>query len=211
MHRVDVDGVINTFARLYGQDPMQVKERIKRNGLMSKLIQNLNEIYDQYPEEIGDLEVWVADALGLSNTLVPGPIPNGTPPINNLTAHGGTLHYGNAGGLVCVRCQHCSTDFLVRAGLLKPASQIIGAVAYRVPGLKYDWTTESGTGIIVKNKKVVGRFLWAIPTCDCDKLEDATVEIPDVAMPKSNEFVYGSMNVTQGEWLPFNMQTRIKW
>lgn len=59
--------------------------------------------------------------------------------------------------------------------LLEPPSQILGAVAYRIPGLKYVFTHEGGAGILVKDSRIVGCFVWGIPTCNCPNPEEVEV------------------------------------
>lgn len=72
-------------------------------------------------------------------------------------------------------------------------SQILGAVAYRVPGLKYALTHQGGAGWLVKDNRIVARFLWAASTCSCSNIQDVELSFPDDWLPEpwQNLFEYG--------------------
>lgn len=147
------------------------------------------ELYDTAPDEYReDIGRSVADVMGLSNTALNRSMIS---PIDIMGAHGGTMHLNRSGALVGVDCSRCHGRFLISAGLLEPPSQILGAVAYRIPGLKYVFTHEGGAGILVKDSRIVGRFIWGMPTCNCPKLEEVEVQLGRFPKPKQNKTEYG--------------------
>lgn len=111
--------------------------------------------------------------------------------------HGKVIHSLDQRTVVCVECPACHARSLLLVGLIfrKPASpsDILGAVAYRVPGLKYVFTHRGGAGWLVKNNQIVARFLWAGVTCPCWNLEEVEIPFADdwIPEPFPNDYSYG--------------------
>ena len=108
-----------------------------------------------------------------------------------MRAHGTTLHLGHLTALVTVNCPSCHKNFLLRVALLKPPSQVLGARAYRVPGLKYAFTHAGGAGFLIKKMCIIGSFMWGTHTCECPKLKDVEILIHDLPLPRPNDYEYG--------------------
>ena len=145
----------------------------------------------------------IADAMGLSNRALDSqPLS----PMEFLNSHGGTIHLGFQSAVVSASCPACRQDFLIRTALFSNESQVAGSTAWRIPGLKYEFSLEGGAGFILNNGRIVGRFLWASQTCDCLKLEDVEVLLNDLPVPRKNEFKYGS-SPNMG-WIAVNQKMR---
>lgn len=187
---LDIDAFIITVGiRLFGQMPDRVFAWLSKENRRPVLQDLICELYDTAPDEYReDIGRSVADVMELSNTALNRSMIS---PIDIMGAHGGTMHLNRSGALVGVDCSRCHGRFLIRAGLLEPPSQILGAVAYRIPGLKYVFTHEGGAGILVKDSRIVGRFIWGMPTCNCPKLEEVEVQLGRFPKPKQNKTEYG--------------------
>ncbi|KAK0506965.1 hypothetical protein JMJ35_010665 [Cladonia borealis] len=137
-----------------------------------------------------DLDL-VADAMGLSNRVLDSRV---TPlsPLEFLNSHGGTIHLGSQTAVVRVSCPACCQEFLIRTAFFSNESQVADLTAWRIPGLKYEFSLEGGAGFVLNNGRIVGRFLWASETCDCHKLEEVEVLLSDLPVPRGNQFEYGS-------------------
>lgn len=196
---------VKTMARLYGQDPDKIMARLNKAGRLSLLQQKLITLYKSKSPVCDDITRWVAWATGLSNGSLENPM-NELTPLDFLDTHGANLHLGDATGIVCVRCPSCNQRFLIRVGLFQQGSQLNGAKAYSIPGLKYLFTLRGVAGLIVKDGRPMARFLWGVPTCDCEKLEDARFSLDDLPLPQPNTFQYG--NQKKKGWLPALIRTR---
>lgn len=206
-----VDVFINTLAgRLYGQIPGKVFDRLKEEDRMTRLqliLETLHTSNSEYPD---DQISWIAEAMGLSNTSLGHPRSPLTP-MRFLQRHGGTLHLADHGAVVSITCHSCHESFLLLVALLKPDSHVIGAIAYRIPGLQYEFTHEGGTGFLLKNGRIVGRFIWGTPTCACLKLEEVNVVLHDMPLPQPNTFRYGQQSDTETKWVPVNITCGIRY
>ena len=131
----------------------------------------------------------IADAMGFSNLALDSkPLS----PMEFLNCHGGTTHLGSQSAVMSASCPARRQEFLIRTALFSNESLVAGSTAWRIPGLKYEFSVEGGAGFILNNSRIVGRFLWASQTCDCLKLEDVEVLLNDLPVPCKNEFKYGS-------------------
>ncbi|KAL1647107.1 hypothetical protein SLS58_002878 [Diplodia intermedia] len=175
----DVDDFVATVGtRLYGQDAQEVRRRCldaERRAFLERAL------VDRFNAQ-GGQELWpvkktdqIADALGLSSTALES--CGGVPPMRFMRAHGGTLHLGPRGALVGATCPVCLKSSLFRAALYVRPAEAYGAVAYRIPGLKYTCTMKGGIAIIVKNGSVVGRMVWAVPACPCRTEEEVEIHL----------------------------------
>ncbi|KAL0253428.1 hypothetical protein SLS55_010407 [Diplodia seriata] len=175
----DVDDFVATVGtRLYGQDAQEVRQRCldaeRRAFLERVLVERFNAQGGQEPWQVKKTDR-IADALGLSSTELES--CGGVPPMRFMRAHGGTLHLGPRGALVGATCPVCLKSFLFRAALYGRPADAYGAVAYRIPGLKYTCTMKGGIAIIVKNGSVVGRMVWAVRACPCRTEEEVEIHL----------------------------------
>ncbi|KAJ4418982.1 hypothetical protein N0V82_005207 [Gnomoniopsis sp. IMI 355080] len=114
--------------------------------------------------------------------------------------HGRIMHGADERALASVRCEICHRDFLLQVALIlrnnASPSAVLGAAAYRVPGLRYELTLPGGTGWLIKDGRIMARFLWAQKTCMCENIQEVEVPFPDdwIAKPVPNETPYGRAN-----------------
>lgn len=165
--------------RLYGQNTEEIHRRLSKEGrysfLEAKLVQRFNSQVGLIPWDETDQ---IAYAMGLS-TAVLGSC-GGLPPMRYLRAQGGLMHLGLRGALLAITCPSCLGTFIFRAALYAPPSEMQGAVAYRIPGLKFSLTPKDGIAVIVKNGRMVGRMVWATPACSCRIVEEVDVQLDDL-------------------------------
>ncbi|VUC25626.1 unnamed protein product [Clonostachys rosea] len=197
--------------RLLGQEIEKVRERMLKENRTEKLIQLLRRLEDT--SRGGELEHGVASEIGETLGLTDLSLGGGhhrvvESPIGFMFSHGGTMHLSETGVMVVVNCMHCHQPFPIRAGLLKPASSLIGVKAYRIPGLRYRFTHQGGAGFLLQDGKMVGRFIWGIPTCSCPRIEQVKVNLDDLPLPKPNTYNYGTDDGR--EWIPMDIEKRLK-
>ncbi|KAK4507179.1 hypothetical protein PRZ48_000913 [Zasmidium cellare] len=187
----DVDAYVDTIGvRLYGQDRAAIHKRLD-DGRRARLQEQLHLLYNNFvgPTDVPRTDK-IADLIGLSNMSLGEAHEEPLKPIIFLQLHGGTLHHGNAGAIVGIICTKCQGIFLLRILLYQPASSLIGVKAYRIPGLKYRFSHAGGVGILLKDNRPVGRFVWGTPTCDCPKTTEIEVVVDDLPMPNPNNSRY---------------------
>ncbi|KAK8006859.1 hypothetical protein PG989_000849 [Apiospora arundinis] len=119
----------------------------------------------------------LAGALGLLSTL-----PDGYTALDFSIRHGGTMHFSAYAGFIAATCPKCRKRFAYRAAMFKRPTEMLGAVAYRLPGLKYFFTRVDGAGIILKDRKVIGRLIYASPACPCRPSEMVEVTIDNLPL-----------------------------
>ncbi len=206
---LDVDALVKTLGgRFYGQVPDRIFGRLSEGNRMSQFRDKLGNLYHSYPEDPDDISSWIADAIGLSNTALESPVGSVLTPMRFLQTHGDTLHLGNAGAVVGVNCPSCYKNFLLRVALLEPESDVLGAKAYRIPGLRYEFTHPEGAGFLLKHRRIVGRFIWGTLTCECHRLEDIEIQLDGFPSPRPNKYEYGRQ--TNEEWHPLRLEDRIR-
>lgn len=141
--------------------------------------------YNGEPDRNPLAEEFLSDARRVADLLhLTQPSPthgSGVSALTFLQMHGGTIHLGWFGGFIGATCEACHETFLYRAAFYKPPAQVRNAVAYRIPGLSYEFTSRDGVGILVNDDGViVGRLNWATPACDCLVVpQTVEVSIPD--------------------------------
>ena len=145
-----------------------------------------------------DLDL-VADAMGLSNRVLESRV-TALSPFQFLDSHGDAIHLRSQSAVVSVSCPACCQKFLIRTALFSNESQVADLTAWRIPGLKYEYSLEGGAGFVLNNGRIVGRFLWASETCDCDKHGEVEVLLSDLPVPRGNQYQYGSSQNTG--WIP---------
>lgn len=204
---LDVDAVVNTVGtRFYGQHNVRILEHLSEGKRRQDLQDWLRMLYDTYDADSEQIASRIADVMGLSNTAL-NPASS-LSPMKFLSAHGGGLHLGRCNVVANITCAKCQKDFLIRVALLKPGSQLLGVKAYRIPGLKYDFTHPGGAGFLLENGRIVGRFLWGTPTCECEKLEEVEVLLDDLPLPRPNNIEYGKE--TGRKWYPIFTEQQIR-
>lgn len=207
---IDVNAFVNTVGgRLYGQDPAKIFKRLEEGNRMQEFKELLKQLYNSFPEYSEELAKQVAETMGLWNSSGSNPLTGGLSPLHHLQTHGGTLHLASLGAVVTFMCSHCHRNFLIRVGLLKAPSQVIGVNAYRIPGLRYNFTKAGGTGFLLKDGRIFGRILWGSPTCECEKLGQVEVCLDDLPLPRPNYTRYGE--VTGRAWWPVALADQIVW
>lgn len=120
-----------------------------------------------------------------------------TAPLAFLGGHGGTVHLEVVSAIVGVDCHICGERFLLRVTLFQHESTLAGAEAYRIPGLRYRFSLPGGTGFLIKDKRIVGRFVWGTPTCECNSAGEVEVILADLPLPKPNPCRYGGSEWTK--------------
>ena len=182
---------------LYGQNHEKIFNFLSKGYRLCQLQKKLSTLYSSSLHDSEDIAAWIADILGLSNRSLSN---NAITPPQFLTSHGSSLHLSKAGGTFIVNCSHCDENFLIRIILFKPASRLLGVKAYRIPGLKYEYTLTGGAGFLLQDGHILGRFIWGAPTCECHKTEEIEVHLHDLPLSRSNACEYGIQAET--EWLP---------
>ncbi|KAL9070228.1 MAG: hypothetical protein Q9157_005892 [Trypethelium eluteriae] len=186
-----IDAFVETLgSRLYGQNHEKILERLSEGDRLCQMLSKLDAISGKTSDDMGDITDWIADAMGLSNKS----LENDTTPLSPmefLGGHGSTLHLCGRAALVVVKCSSCLENFLTLVALLDSGANIYGARAYRVPGLRYQFTLEGGAGFFLQDGRIVGRFIWAIPTCSCPKLEEIKIPLTPPPLPCPNNYRYG--------------------
>ncbi|KAK7931127.1 hypothetical protein PG985_001839 [Apiospora marii] len=195
---------VKTLTRLYSLPFDATMQRLETLGLCDQFQAHL-ETACASGFHFTDQEVdWIADATKLRSRSSPGATDT---PLGYLNGHGGTVHLGDASGVVVVKCQLCGEHFLLRVAMFRDEQHISHAQAYRLPGLKYRFSLPGGAGVLVKDKRIVGRFIWGVPTCDCDLAERVEVALNDLPLPKPNRYDYGSSE--EKGWRPVSVLKRI--
>jgi hypothetical protein len=208
----NIDELVDTLcARLYGLPPTAVHARLAGDHRRVPMLkERLIAIYNAFPMRNFPAEQFVADVLGISNTSIRPDVS----PLNSLTSYAGSVHLGTAMALVYVTCDICTHTYPIFTALLKPAATILSGPtrAYRIPGLRYFAITNPGGGglLLDADDRIVGRFVWGTPTCDCDKRGDVAVKLEGAPLPISNKFKYGNKVGMEGQWLPLIQAARIK-
>lgn len=186
----DVDDFVASLCtRLYNEHTQAVLEHISKNDRRRWLEEALREQYEQRRGEWwpfgGDRgTVALKQCLGLNED-------NGRRTesgLEFLEFHGSTLHVNVMNNLMRVRCGGCGRLSVFRAGLFRRPEYVQGATAYRMPGLEYPFARKDGVGILVNNNgEIVGRMLWAVPTCSCTTLRMVKVKMPKLPPPRPLE------------------------
>lgn len=84
---------------------------------------------------------------------------------------------GRAGYALClVFCENCRTASVFRLYLYPGKDTGYPLRLYRIPGLQYGNSYRNGVGLVVSNKRVVGRMLYGIPACGCDVREIVEID-----------------------------------
>lgn len=209
---LDVKEFVTTLgARLYGQELDKIFQRLSEGDRMRLLREQLRALCNTSPEDSDGISSRIAEIVGLSDrsALGGGYHKSNLSPMQFLGAHGGSMHLGDAGAIVGVNCPRCHQSFLLRVALLEPPSELLGIKAYRVPGLRYRFTHAGGCGFLLKEGRIVGRFIWGSPTCECHITEEVEVVLEAPPMPQPNNFKYGQTGQT--EWLPLSLGNRVRW
>jgi hypothetical protein len=73
-----------------------------------------------------------------------------------------------------IRCGVCQQLFPYRVSLFKATGTV--AQLYRIPGLGYASSLPNGVGLLIKDKRIVGRMIYGTPACPCRQREMVEVE-----------------------------------
>ena len=191
---LDTNALVDTLGgRFYGQIPAEILRRLSEEDRLRQFQDKLKQFLASNSENSDNIAEWIAEAMGLSNTTLESRM-NPLTPMRFVETHGGSIHFINSGAVVEVSCYECHKSFLVRVVPLKPDSCVLGATAYRVPGLQYTFTLAGGAGLLVKNGCNVGRLLWGAYTCACPKLGNHEIPLHNLSLPRPNEYEYGKQD-----------------
>ncbi|KAL1639407.1 hypothetical protein SLS58_007988 [Diplodia intermedia] len=192
----DLNAFVATVGtRICGQDTQEILERLAHRGGRERLQKTLVEWHDseterRSPQWMEDRCSSITRAMGLSDvSLWKGAKFKGESPMAFVSARGRTIH-GHWCSVFAAACPVCHKHFLYRAALTRPPSEVLGAAAYRIPGLSYELALKDGVGIIVKDGHIIGRMVWACPACPCHMMERVEVRFPDLLMPMPNMNMY---------------------
>lgn len=177
----NVDDFITSLGtRLYNEDASEIRDYVhwsKGHEWLEDLLRR--RYYDHpgelWPESGKDCAVQLLDCLGLDDHRGGARSESA---VEYQNAHGNTIHLHNRNHMIRVRCGTCHHETAMRAALFRTAEYVQGATAYRIPGLRYYCTRDDGVGVLVKNETVVGRLLWAVPSCPCSQLSVVRLKMP---------------------------------
>lgn len=147
----DLHAFVKTLARLYGREFDTMIQRLETLGLCDQFEAHLRTACSSELHFADQAVDWIADAAGLSNQGLSSPnikAPSIVTPLGYLSAHGGSLHLGDASAVVGVNCQLCGEHFLLRIAMFRNEQHISHAQAYRLPGLKYHFSLPGGGRIL---------------------------------------------------------------
>ncbi|KAI1404754.1 hypothetical protein F4819DRAFT_81686 [Hypoxylon fuscum] len=183
---MDVYAFVNTLGgRIYGQALQRILAHLSEGNRVSVLRSHLQELYDAEPNEVRrDITDAIARIMGLSGKPMEGFCGTKLDAVQYMNTHGHTMHRGRSAALASIQCSTCHEQFLISVALLLPASEVLGAVAFRVPGLKYAFSHEGGMGMLLRDGQMVGRFIWGTPNCSCSQAEDVTIRLDGLPLPK---------------------------
>ncbi|KAJ4295067.1 hypothetical protein N0V90_007075 [Kalmusia sp. IMI 367209] len=72
----------------------------------------------------------------------------------------------NERSLVSISCSHCHKQSIFRVEIWK--KPMAEARLYLIPGLTYQYTAASGTGIIMEEDRIIGRARFCASACNCN-------------------------------------------
>ncbi|KAK7546567.1 hypothetical protein IWX91DRAFT_352906 [Phyllosticta citricarpa] len=191
----DTDAFVETVGgRLYGQNPQAIFDRLAHENRYEHVKHLLTLRYNSPTEEPWSKHSirWIADAMGLSTTQLEGGMRN-VSPLKFVRHHGALIHLRERAAIVGITCSTCHGRFLYRVAPYRNLSDTLGAVAYRIPGLRYSQTHVGGVAILVKDGYVVGRMVWATPACSCYQVRDVEVRMAELPLPAPNYYEYNNL------------------
>ena len=186
----DVDEFVRAIgARFYNISNREIEETLstpRRRDIIREEIQARYDIpgshwdghtfeeRDPFGDTIPNSER-LARALGLLR-----PLSDGQTVLVFSQSRGSSIHFIGYEGLIVAACPKCRKKFTYRAAMFKRPTEMLGAVAYRLPGLRYTFTRADGAGIILEDRKVIGRLVYASPACPCRPREMVEVTISNL-------------------------------
>ena len=194
----DLDSFIDTLGwRLYDERVDFIKQKLAASNQTDQLAEVLRQRYSKELEDSWLIEGsggarWVAEAMTLSLTEPGGSAEEPGSKLAWLNAHGGTIHSAQNDGdrLLSISCTACHRLFIFRAGLFESPDDVVGSTAYRIPGLKYQFSHEDGMGICLKNGRVVGRLAWATAACKCSEVEMVKIQMSTLPAPSPRPYSF---------------------
>lgn len=189
----DVDAFVETLAvRLYfmAKDFVEKSlniDRSRRPQLQSVLEQLYNNPRARQWPMSGLFGVqWLAETLGISKEHPYFAESR----LMFMHAQGGVLHGVDNNWLLWATCPSCLKSFMYRAAIYVLPAEVRGAMAYRIPGMKFWMSQPNGVCLLVKEcGRIVGRMIWATPACECREVERVRLTIPALPRPKTREDV----------------------
>ncbi|KAL9116289.1 MAG: hypothetical protein Q9187_007187 [Circinaria calcarea] len=179
--------------RLYSQREDRVFQHLSKENRMRTLYEQLKRLHNASLKDSNSIATEICATLGLCDRSLGGGHGGSVfPPPEYLDGHGSTIHLSQYRAIAGITCLSCYKTFLILIAPFRPASELKGAMAYRVPGLKFSYSTAGSAGFILKEQRMSGRFLWGLPTCQCPKIQEVEVALEDLPVPQPNNFQYGN-------------------
>jgi len=174
----DLQAFVAGLERTHGSNPPIAMDHLQKTNQAGSLYNQSNLTH--WPMDGECNAEWLADALDLSK-----PRRGFSQSIlGSNTAGGGTAHchpYDYISGITCIGCHKTS---MYRAVCFVLPSDMRGAMAYRIPNLQYHLTLKNGVAVIVRGDRIVGRMIWAMPACVCERTSTVTVKMPELFLHK---------------------------
>jgi hypothetical protein len=102
-----------------------------------------------------------------------------------LAARYGTIHCHDYNHLLSVTYGGCGRASVFRTGaFVRETADLVGATAYRVPGLQYLMSLPGGMALLEKDGRIIGRMVWATPACPCRQTEVVRLILPKFPDPQ---------------------------
>jgi hypothetical protein len=94
---------------------------------------------------------------------------------STMIAAGRTARGVTGGEPICrVRCATCYVCSLLRLDLRRTAS--VGAKVFWIPGLTYSGSTTDGVGLVLQDRRIVGRMIYGTICCGCRLAQRVKIE-----------------------------------
>jgi hypothetical protein len=151
--------------RIYGVQEEIVQECIRKHGtmisdLLAKFMLHSQSNDDVSDQNIRSLSFQLAESIGVTGNEL------------DWAVHGGTMLHGDKQDAVgTIQCGFCHRSTLFRLSTNR-VEDIKDASVYVIPGLKYRLTPfRGGVGLIIKDKRIMGRIVYGVRSCECRRLE----------------------------------------
>lgn len=191
----DIDDFVSSLStRLFGLPKEASLQQLRHTASFDKLQRLLRVKYatSNYSWDLDGTNsiFWLSETIGLSSMMG----DNSETPLGAMHGRYGTIHCYPYAYVCTTKCDNCSKTSMLRIGSFIALDELVDVVAFRIPGLQYLNSLRDGVGILVKDRRVVGRFIWGVPTCDCRFLETVRVQMPNFLLPTAYGRFEGGIN-----------------
>ena len=76
--------------------------------------------------------------------------------------------------IAVVKCPGCERSFVFRIYLYK--DKLPNAQLFRIQGLGYEGSLPNGVGLVISERKIVGKMVYGTPACECEVLQTVEIE-----------------------------------